>query len=103
MYATSTSTSTDTWDGSGWIISPGHRIGVIDVPPPSTADALVAEPFPSEARLAYVLQVLEIDEYLDLIEDLNVARKAIEDYAANGTDGTVLYSEYRDQRFGRSG
>ena len=103
MYATSTSTSIDTWSRTGWIISPGHRVNVVDVPPPQTADDLVAEPFPLDVQLADALQVLGMDEYLELVEDLVVAREAVNEYEANGIDGSIAYSEYRNQRFGRSG
>lgn len=103
MYATSTTTSTDTWSRTGWVISPGYRVNVGDVPPPQTADDLVAEPFPLEVLLADPLQVLGMDEYLELVEDLVVAQEAVEEYEAYGIDGSMAYREYRNQRFGRYG
>ena len=98
MFDTATTTSTDSWSGTGWIISPGYGVNVVDVPPPQTADDRVAEPFPLEVLLADGLQVLGVDEYLELAEDLVVAQEAVEEYEANGIDGSVAYSEYRAQR-----
>ena len=75
----------------------------MDVPPPQTADDLVGEPFSSGGQSADILQRLEMDEYLELIEDVAAARQAVEEYEASGIDGSIAYGEYRERRFEQSG
>ena len=100
MYAMSTNTSTDTWVNSGWAISPGHALNVVDVPPPPASHGLVPDLFQSEPPLGGDLRVLDLDEYLELLEDVTEAQKAAEEYGARGIEGTIAYSEYRDKRLG---
>ena len=98
MYALSTNTSTDTWASSGWTIHPGHGLGVVDIPPPRAIDPFISNPFSSELPLTEELRLLELEEYLELMEDLASAREAEEEYKTRGIEGTISYRDYRNRR-----
>ena len=45
-------------------------------------------------------QMVDADEYQESIEDLAVARQAVEEYEAKGIEGTIPYSQYRSKWLG---
>ena len=98
ITATMTDTSTDTWADSGWVISPGHGLGVVDTPSPGPARDFVAEQSPAQDILGEVLKALEPEDFFEFVDDLIAAKKAEEEYKTNGIDGTVSYNEYRTKR-----
>ena len=100
MYVMPTNTSTDTWASSGWTLHPGHGLGVVDIPPPRATDPLITDPFSSELPVTEGLRLLELEEYLELMEDLASAKEAEEEYKIRGKEGTISYSDYRDRRLG---
>ena len=100
MSAMSTNTSMNSWTRSGWVVNPGHGLGIIDAPPPQAADEFVAESLPPQANVADMLQVLEPEEYFEFVEDLLLAQEAEEEYNTHGIEGTISYTDYRNRRLG---
>ena len=41
---------------------------------------------------------VDSEALIELIDDMAIAEKVLEDYEARGIEGTTLYSEYRDNR-----
>ena len=90
----------NTWTRSGWVISPGYGLGIVDAPPPRAADDFVAEPLPPHANLPDMPQALEPEEYFEFLEDVVVAQEAEKDYDTRGIEGTISYDDYRNRRLG---
>ena len=93
-------TSTDTWVSSGWIIRPGYGTGDVDMPPPRAAEPNMYLPYSTELSVMEGLRVMEIQEYLEFLEDLAIAEKVEEEYFSGGIEGTVPYGQYRNRRLG---
>ena len=45
-------------------------------------------------------EIVDADEYQESIEDLAVARQAVEEYEAKGIEDTIPYSRYRSKWLG---
>ena len=45
-------------------------------------------------------EMVDADEYQESIEDLAVARQAVEEYEAKGIEGTIPYGRYRSKWLG---
>lgn len=104
MSALTASASMQDWYSSAtWTISPGYVTGAEGRSPPSSIQAFgrVEEWDPSEDRLRGGFEFVGREDYEDLVEDLAVAERAMEEYANQGLDGTVAYSEYRASRLER--
>ena len=87
MGATTATASMKDWHKSGWVITASHVLAVVEAPPPPATA-------PGELR-----EVAD-EDYYETIEDLAVAKEALEEYEASGVVETTPYSEYRAQRLG---
>ena len=93
----------DWYSSATWTISPGYVTGVEGRSPPSTIETYgrVEEWDPSEERQRGGFELVGRDDYEELVEDLAVAERALEEYEKRGLEGTASYSEYRASRFER--
>ena len=100
MSAMSTNTTMNEWTRSGWVITPAHGLGIIDVPPPRAANEFAAELVPPQVNVGAMLQVLEPEEYFEFVEDLLIAQETEREYDTRGVEGTISYTDYRNRRLG---
>ena len=54
----------------------------------------------ADDELQEVFGKADSEAYLELIEDLSAAERALKQYEAHGIEHTTLYSEYRAKRLG---
>lgn len=87
MGAPTATASMKDWHKSGWIITASHVLVVVEAPPPPPTA-------PGELR------EVSSKDYYEVIEDIVVAKEALEEYEASGVVGTAPYSEYRARRLG---
>ena len=101
MTALTATTSMENWVSSGWTITSGHILGVMESPPPPTATGDILEEwgFPLDA-VGGGFELVGAETYDELIEDLILARQALEEYDARGIVGSTSYGEYRAKRLG---
>ena len=100
MNSLTVNTSNDNWVSSGWIIRPGFGAGIVDIPPPRAAEPNLYMPYLTELPVIEGLRLMELEEYLELLEDLAIAEKVEEEYFSAGIEGTIPYSRYRNRRLG---
>ena len=86
-----------------WTITPGHVTGAEGRSPASAIEAYdrLAGWDPSAEGLRGGFELVGRDDYEELVEDLAVAERALEEYATRGLEGTEPYTEYRASRLER--
>ena len=101
MTTLTATTSMQHWVSSGWTITSGHILGVMEPPPPPTATGDILEEWgmPADA-LSGGFELVGPEVYDELIIDLVTAQQALDEYDAQGIEGTTSYNEYRAKRLG---
>ena len=100
MLALSTTTSTNSWVTPEWLITSGHGVELVDIPPPSTDDTFGNELPPLGMPVTDKLDLPDRVGYTEFIEDLALAEEAESEYQSWGITKTIAYTEYRNQRLG---
>ena len=95
----------DWYSSATWTISPGYVTGLEGRSPLSSIEAYgrVEAWDPSKEELRGGFELVAREDYEELVADLAVAERALEDYASRGLEGTAAYSEYRASRLEREG
>ena len=84
-----------------WTIVPGHVLAEsaeLTLPPPAPTSDISNERHPPENMHREESESIWAQE---LVEDLDTAQKALEEYESAGIEGTISYREYRATRLGR--